>query len=116
MFSLGLKDAGCVLNMIEAIDKIEKYTEAFSSAGEFESHVLAFDACLMNFILIGEMVERISDDLKHQSEPEINWYRIKGFRNIIAHNYFGVDAEEVWDIIKNHLPTLKVNLQLLVNG
>ncbi len=40
--------------------------------------------------MIGEMVERISETLKHDTESEINWYRIKGFRNIIAHNYFGI--------------------------
>lgn len=61
---------------------------------------------MMNFIVIGEMVERISEKLK-DANPQIVWNRIKGFRNLVAHDYFGIDAEEVWQIIKNDLPKLK---------
>jgi uncharacterized protein with HEPN domain len=51
------------------------------------------------------MADRISDEfnLKHS---EIEWKNIKGLRNIIAHDYFGVDAEEIWSIIKLHIPAL----------
>ena len=70
----------------------------------------------MNFIVIGEMVEKISDKLKDASEKEINWYKIKSFRNILAHNYFGVDAEEVWQIIHNNLPKLEMQLKELTKS
>lgn len=68
----------------------------------------------MNFIVIGEMVEKLSDNLKDISNSQINWFRIKGFRNILAHNYFGVDAEEVWQIIHNNLPELEAELSKLI--
>lgn len=65
-----------------------------------------FDAVLMNFILIGEMTARLSSQFKERNS-HIDWVKIKGLRNIIAHDYFGVDAEEVWQIIIIYLAKLK---------
>jgi len=65
----------------------------------------------MNFIVIGEMVEKLSEDLITASSAEIDWFKIKSFRNILAHNYFGIDAEEVWQIIHNSLPKLENQLK-----
>jgi uncharacterized protein with HEPN domain len=48
-----------------------------------------FDAVLMNFIVIGEMAGKLSEDFKN-IHNEIEWWKIKGLRNIVAHNYFGV--------------------------
>ena len=52
------------------------------------------------------MVEQISDEFK-QNYLKIECIKIKGFRNIVTHDYFGIDAEEVWQIIKNKIPVLK---------
>ncbi len=46
---------------------------------------------------------------------EIEWIKIKGFRNIVAHDYFGIDAEEVWQIIRNKIPALKNDCQQLLD-
>lgn len=62
----------------------------------------------MNFINIGESITKLSEKLK-ASEPGIPWAKYKGFRNIVAHNYFGVDAEEVWQIIHTSIPQLEAN-------
>jgi uncharacterized protein with HEPN domain len=110
------KDYFCLLNMLDAIGKIRQYSALFSSSDEFIGDNQAFDASLMNFIVIGEMVEKISEKLKDASENEINWHKIKGFRNILAHNYFGVDAEEVWQIIHNSLPKLEMQLKELIKN
>ena len=61
----------------------------------------------MNFIHIGEMADRLSPELKAQ-HPEVDWQRVKDFRSLVAHDYLGVDAEEVWQIIKNDIPSLEV--------
>jgi uncharacterized protein with HEPN domain len=113
MYNVNQKDYFCLLNMLDAIEKIRQYSVSFLSADDFLSDNQAFDASLMNFIVIGEMVEKISDELKNATENEIDWYKIKSFRNILAHNYFGVDAEEVWQIIHNNLPKLEVQLKEL---
>jgi len=56
----------------------------------------------MNFIIIGEMVTKVSEEFKN-TYIKIDWKRIKDFRNFVAHDYFGIDAEEVWQIITNDL-------------
>ena len=100
--------------MLDAIEKVQQYSSSFSNHDELNNDVKSFDAVLMNFIVIGEMVEKISLELRDETDEKINWNKIKGFRNIIAHNYFGIDAEEVWQIIKHHLPVLEKNLRTLV--
>ena len=55
------------------------------------------------------MIDKLSDSFK-SSYHNIEWLKIKDFRNIIAHDYFGIDAEEVWQIIKNDIPLLKVKI------
>jgi len=114
MYNVSRRDYYCLLNMLDAIDKIKQYSSSFTSVDDFSDAVQAFDACLMNFIVIGEMVEKLSDELT-TSNAGIDWFKIKGFRNILAHNYFGVDAEEVWQIIHNSLPNLEVQLRKLIN-
>lgn len=84
------KDVGCLLNII--------------------------DATLMNFIVIGEMTSKISEALIRETHDQIDWFKMKGFRNIIAHNYFGVDAEEVWQIIQDKLPVLKAQLLTIMGN
>ena len=64
---------------------------------------------MMNFVIIGEMVEKLSADFK-TNQDSIDWVKIKDFRNIVAHDYFGIDAEEVWQIIKNEIPDLRIDI------
>jgi uncharacterized protein with HEPN domain len=113
MYSVSLRDYSCLLNMLDSIDKIRQYSLPFASADDFGESSQAFEASLMNFIIIGEMVGKLSGELIDATENEIDWFKIKGFRNILAHNYFGVDAEEVWQIIQNSLPKLTAQLKQL---
>ncbi len=113
MHNLAHKDFSCLLNMLESIKKIEDYSGRFKNADDFYNETISFDASLMNFIVIGEMVDKLSEKFIHETEGQIDWFKIKGFRNIIAHNYFGIDAEEVWQIIHGTLQELKENIELL---
>lgn len=99
--------------MLDAIQKIMDYTKNLKSADDFFKNSLIFDASLMNFVMIGEMVTKLPDSFIDKTSDRIDWFRIKGFRNILAHNYFGVDAEEVWEIIQQHLPTLKKEIKTI---
>jgi uncharacterized protein with HEPN domain len=105
-----IMDQHCLESIVEAIDRIIEYTSGFDSADDFNKDYRNFDATMMNFVVIGEMVEKLSDDFK-KNHSKINWVKIKGFRNIVAHDYFGIDAEEVWQIIKSKIPELKIDLE-----
>ena len=100
------KDKQNLLAIMESIERIEEYLSPFSSADDLFDNAINFDAAMMNFIIIGEMVDRLTDQFKKQYK-HIDWVQIKGFRNIIAHDYFGIDAEEVWQIATTHLIELK---------
>ena len=89
-----------------SIEKIILYSSSCSTADNFYHDTKSFDATMIHFINLGEMIERIDENTK-ENYPFIAYRDIKDFRNLVAHNYFGIDAEEIWDIINNHLPTLK---------
>ena len=108
------KDKANLLAILDAIEKILGYVQDIDSASQYHQNALVFDATLMNFVVIGEMVDRLSAPLKEQ-EPDIDWQRVKDFRNLVAHDYLGVDAEEVWQIIHNHLPILKTKIQSILS-
>jgi uncharacterized protein with HEPN domain len=114
MHKFSHKDFSCILNMLESVQRIQEYSSKFRDADEFYSDTISFDATMMNFIIIGEMVDKLSDYLIKESSTDIDWFKVKGFRNIIAHNYFGIDAEEVWQIIQNSLLKLKKDLEKLI--
>jgi uncharacterized protein with HEPN domain len=99
--------------LMESIEKIERYTDSFANASDFVADSKAFDATLMNFIAIAECVGRLSEYFK-ASHPEIEWQKIYSFRNLIAHDYFGIDEDEVWDIVNNHLPDLKSKIKNII--
>lgn len=104
------KDEHSLKAILEAISKIHRFIKGHPNQDSLYKDDKAFDAVMMNFIVIGEMVIRISSSIK-KANPQIDWNRIKGFRNLVAHDYFGVDAEEVWQIILNDLPTLKEEIE-----
>ncbi len=109
------KDKLNILSMLDAADKIFEYTKGYRTADEFYNSQRDFDAAMMNFIILGEMVTRLSEEFTEKFS-QVDWYKIRGFRNIVAHNYFGIDAEEVWEIIRFHLPKLRDNLNLIVGS
>jgi uncharacterized protein with HEPN domain len=103
-----------LLAILDAISQIELYASDLETADDLWADRKSFDAVMMNFVLIGEMVDRINPDLKIRN-PEVPWKEIKDFRNIIAHNYLGIDVEEVWQIIADHLLPLRSQIQKIVH-
>lgn len=99
--------------LMESIEKIELYSKDFSDADTFYHDQKSFDASMMQFVVIGEIISRLDEKFK-MSHTEIPWQKIKDFRNIIAHDYFGIDADEIWDIIHNKLLPLKSEIEKLI--
>jgi uncharacterized protein with HEPN domain len=64
------------------------------------------DAVLRNLHTLSESIQRLSQDLK-SAHPEIDWRSIIAFRNVVVHDYLGIDRSQIWDIVENDLPVLK---------
>lgn len=93
-----------VVHILERIDRIENYTKGGREA--FVRTDLIQDGVLRNLQTLAESTQKLSDEMK-SDHPEIDWRRIAGFRNILVHDYLGVDIPQVWQIIETELPTLK---------
>lgn len=63
--------------------------------------------------IIGEAIKNLPDEIKHNNK-EVNWKSFAGLRDILIHNYFGVDYGIVWDIVVNELPGLKKNIEKII--
>jgi uncharacterized protein with HEPN domain len=92
-------------DILESCDRILEYTKGFTF-DDFRKNYLVVDAVVRNFTVIGEAAGRIPDDFKRK-HMEIDWDRIRGFRNRIVHDYFGIDYQIVWLIIENNIPELR---------
>ncbi len=103
-----LNDKFSLEAMLDGVDKIQRYSSKYNNPQDYYDTV-EFEASVMNFIILAEMVDRLSDEIKSEY-PDVNWRSIKGFRNIAAHDYFGLDLDEVWDIIHNYLPRLQQSI------
>jgi uncharacterized protein with HEPN domain len=101
-----------LIHISECIGRIEQYLPE-RSKHTFLSSTLLQDAILRNLQTMAESTQRLSDSLKAK-HPEINWHKISGFRNLLVHDYLGVDAERVWKIIEIDLPTLKQTISAML--
>ena len=108
------KDRPNLLAMLEAIGQIQLYTAEVTNADQFLENRIVFDATLMNFLVLGEVSIRISEVVKAQ-HSDVQWAKIKGFRNLIAHEYLGIDAEEVWQIVQEDIPELRRSIQHMLD-
>lgn len=108
------RDRANIEEVLYAIRHIQEYTASISSLEELLTDTKTYDAVLMNFILIGEACKRLPSELK-ASIPQIDWKGINGYRNYIAHEYFGVDQQVVWSSLKVELPKLKAEMERLLS-
>lgn len=91
-------------DMVSAVIAIQSYTAGYNYQ-EFVDDRKTVDAVLHNLTIIGEAAAKLSSELKNNM-AEIEWRKIIGLRNIVVHEYFGVDEQIVWDIITNKLQPL----------
>ncbi len=91
-------------DMIESAMKIKSYTSELNF-DSFQKDEKTMDAVVRNFEIIGEAANRIDPKFR-QNNPNVEWERIRGFRNRIIHDYFGIDYKIVWAIIEDDLDKL----------
>ena len=100
-----------IQDIIQAIDKIEKYLDAMT-INEFRNDELVTDAVVRNFEIMGEASKHIPSEIR-DAHANIPWSQMNAMRNLLIHEYFGVDVDTVWYTAKNYLPPLKKQLQKL---
>jgi uncharacterized protein with HEPN domain len=95
-----------IQDVFDAIDKINGYVSNIQNAKELKKSGQVYDAVMMNFIVIGEAVKNIYEEVKN-NYPKVEWRQIMAMRNILIHEYWGVDEHVVWNAIKKNLPELR---------
>jgi len=96
----------------ESIRKIEKYTRGVSFE-KFSRDEKLIDAVARNFLIIGEAVINIPKEIKAKN-PDVAWKEIKGMRNKVVHEYFGIDEEILWKTIQGDIPVFKKQIAKLL--
>jgi uncharacterized protein with HEPN domain len=102
-------------HMLEAIHNAQAFTEGMAQA-DFEEDKKTQQAVVMSLIVLGEAATKIMDFYPEfaAEHSEIPWRGMRGMRNRIAHGYFDINLEVVWDTLQTALPSLKSQLQKLV--
>ncbi len=105
------EDRVYLLHIAEAIATIQDYVS--TGRDDFFAKRMIQDAVIRNLEIIGEAVKNISP-VTRQSAPEVPWQKIAGLRDVLIHDYFGVDLESVWLVVENRLPPLALDIASLL--
>lgn len=101
-------------DILEAMDRVGRYTRGMSFE-EFSKDTRTVDAVVRNLEIIGEAARHIEPELEAR-HPGIPWGRMRGMRNILAHEYFGVDLAILWHTITQNLPPIAPLLKAVLEG
>jgi uncharacterized protein with HEPN domain len=107
-------DRARVLHILDAIDEIEFYNKDTDFEKFCRTSIIRF-ASIKQIEIVGEAANHISEETRN-TFPDIPWKNIIGLRNILIHEYFGIDAKIIWDIIQFNLPALKKQMQELLKS
>ncbi len=101
-------------DMLASMLKIQQYIKGMEFEG-FTTNNLVIDAVIRNFEIIGEAAKMVPKKIQAKY-PQIPWKQMYGLRNLIAHEYFGIDYELIWKIAANSLPQNLKDMEEIVKG
>jgi uncharacterized protein len=93
-----------VEDILAAIAKIERYTQGMD-LDQFRSSDITLDAVVRNFTVIGEAARQIPSEIE-KANADIPWDKMRALRNVVVHQYFGVDMSILWETLRHDLPPL----------
>ena len=102
-----------LIHIAECIERIESYVSGVDKEAFMNSSFVQ-DAVIRNLQIMAESSQRLSDRIK-QAQRKVDWYKIVGFRNVLVHDYLGVDMETVWNIIEKEIPALKKAIHAMMD-
>ena len=103
-----------IVDVFVSLERIRLYTIDFESADSFKHSNLHWDATIRQLEILGEALNHLLNDEKFSSYAPKYFRKIVNFRNVIVHEYFGIDEEEVWDVVTNKLMLLNVDMKVIV--
>jgi uncharacterized protein with HEPN domain len=92
-------------DVLEAAAKIRDYTAGLTLE-TFRKDPRTIDAVVRNLEIIGEAIKNVPEQVRLQ-HPEVTWRRVAGLRDLLIHQYFGIDYEIIWDLVRSKLPVLE---------
>lgn len=99
-------------HILQSIDLIEGYSQAKTMEEFIESPQLQ-DAIIRRIEIIGEAVKNLPEDFK-KDHPEIEWQKIAGMRDVLIHQYFGVDLALTWDVVHSDIPDMMLKISRII--
>ena len=100
-------------DILDSGDSIRSYVQGITF-DQFERERMRYSAVIREFEIIGEAVGKLPGQMKDRF-PDIAWQDIKDFRNLLTHEYFGVDLQIVWNTIQSDLPQLLAAVRTMVD-
>lgn len=101
-------------DILTSVNKIQNYV-GDTSYEALLADEMRLDAIVRNLEIIGEAASNIPADIRDKY-PFVEWRKISDFRNVLAHEYFGIDYKIMWDIIKNKLPKLREDIKTVIES
>lgn len=98
-------------DILDSLDKIASYVKGIDYE-EWKKDNKTIDAVTRNLEIIGEAANNIPQVVQ-EKYPEVPWCLMKGMRNFLIHQYFGVDVDVIWQTVREDLPRLKIILQAI---
>jgi uncharacterized protein with HEPN domain len=102
------RDTLYLRHILDAIQKIERYAEV--GHDEFIAESLRHDAVIRQLEIVGEAAKRLSPQVLSRS-PDVPWRQVAGMRDVLIHDYMGVDLERVWNVLQQDLPSMRMAIE-----
>ena len=103
-----------VRDILAAVRAIARYTDGMTLA-EFVGDARTMDAIVRNLMTMGESIRWIPEPIL-DAHPNVPWRTLRGVRNVVVHEYFGVDPAILWETVRSDLPPLEVDLEAVLAG